>query len=136
MKNILTDAERLIYNDREAVYGHPFDNFTRTAALWSAYLGIQVTAEQVVYLNILQKVSRTASGVPQLDTVTDIAGFAGLIERIAERRKAQQALLEVALPKPSAIPEPTVIRGVSTRGVHIDPLSVMRDLDSSGPLQW
>lgn len=134
--NILTEADRLIHAERNKTYGHPLENHGRTAALWSAYLGVQITAEQVCYLNILQKVSRTASGVPHRDTDVDIAGYAGNVEMIQDKRAAQQKLIDAALPRVPTAPELRVIVAPNTRGVHIDPLSVIRDLDSSGPLKW
>lgn len=136
--NILLEADKIIHGDRQQAYGTPLKNHSRTAALWSAYLGVQITAEQVCFMNILQKVSRSATGVRQRDTLVDIAGFAGNVEMIEDEREAQQRLLEAAIPKPqiSSIPVPQVVREVKTRGVHIDPLELMRDLDSSGSLKW
>jgi hypothetical protein len=134
--NILLEADKIIHGDRQKSYGTPLKNHTRTAALWSAYLGVTITAEQVCYMNILQKVSRSATGVQQRDTLVDIAGFAGNIEMVEDERAAQQKLLDAAIPKaqpPSAIPQPIVIHGV--KGIK-DPLEVIRDLDSSGSLKW
>lgn len=56
-------------------YGSPATTHGRTAALWSAYLGCAVTAEDVCALNVLQKLSRRANG-PGADHWRDIAGYA------------------------------------------------------------
>lgn len=60
---------------RGPVYGRPRDNHGRTAALWSAYLGIEISARQVCFLNILQKISRDAHR-RHFDNIVDIAGYA------------------------------------------------------------
>jgi len=71
--SILTEAAEAI--DSHADYGAPLENHTRTAALWSAYLGITITARQVCMLNVLQKVSRDAHSAKR-DNLVDIAGYA------------------------------------------------------------
>lgn len=73
--SILAEAEAIVHGDRRASYGTPIDNHSRTAALWSAYLGIPVTARQVCMLNILQKISRDAFSAKR-DNLVDIAGYA------------------------------------------------------------
>ncbi len=45
--NILTKANSLVAGDRNDAYGHPADDFARTAAIWSDILGVPVAAAQV-----------------------------------------------------------------------------------------
>jgi uncharacterized protein DUF6378 len=85
-ETVLDEAKRLVYGDRQKDYGSPLTNHTHTAALFSAYLGIPITPEQVCYLNILQKVSRSINGFKR-DTITDIAGYAGNLEMIQNERE-------------------------------------------------
>jgi len=73
--SILSEAADIVGGSRQADYGTPLANHSRTAALWSAYLGIPVTARQVCMLNILQKVSRDVHA-PKRDNLVDIAGYA------------------------------------------------------------
>ena len=51
-----------IIKQRGKDYGSPESNLGRTAALWSAYLGTEITAEQVCICMALVKVSRMAAG--------------------------------------------------------------------------
>ena len=44
---ILDEAKKLVYGPRQEEYGHPIDDFTRTAKMWSAILGVPIDAEQV-----------------------------------------------------------------------------------------
>lgn len=71
----LARAAAAVYGARRVSYGTPSANHARTAALWSAYLGVKVWATDVCMLNILQKVSRGRHRI-ELDTLTDIAGYA------------------------------------------------------------
>jgi hypothetical protein len=86
-ESILQEAQRIVHGARRQDYGHPFDNHSNTAALWSAYLEIPITPEQVCMLNILQKVSRSKQSITR-DTLVDIAGFAANVELVDERRTA------------------------------------------------
>lgn len=102
--NILQTAESLIYGVRNKTYRHPSENFENIANLWNAYFeAIKVRPDvltinkfsdsiqdrhfkinriDVAYLNILQKIARGATNQEHEDTVVDIAGYAGCIERI------------------------------------------------------
>jgi len=72
---VLEEAQDAVGGERRASYGHPAVNHGRTAAMWSAYLGIQITARQVCMMNVLQKASRDAH-TPKRDNLVDIAGYA------------------------------------------------------------
>lgn len=82
------EAQKLIFGDREAEYGHPAENLGRIATLWSAYLKQEVTAADVATMMILLKVARLKTGVGSRDTWIDIAGYAGLLERIHDHEDA------------------------------------------------
>lgn len=83
-ETILEEARRIVDGDRRQDYGHPSENHGMTAALWTAYLGVDVTARDVCLLNILQKVSREGSGAPKRDNLVDIAGFARNAEIVSQ----------------------------------------------------
>ena len=73
--SILAEAAAVVDGPRRADYGTPAENHGRTAALWSAYLGVPIAARDVCMLNVLQKVSRDRHGVKR-DNLVDIAGYA------------------------------------------------------------
>lgn len=87
-ESILDAAKALITGDRAQEYGHPSINLTRIATLWGAYLKAPITASDVAALMILLKIARLRTGVGTVesirDTITDIAGYAGLIQLIEE----------------------------------------------------
>ncbi|MCK5612531.1 hypothetical protein KAR91_62245 [Candidatus Pacearchaeota archaeon] len=61
-ESILVEAESIVHGDRDHDYGHPLDDFTRTAALWSVILGDKLTSnisvKQVGLMMIAMKISR------------------------------------------------------------------------------
>jgi len=57
-QRLLTYAAELIHGDRNESYDEPAANFARIAALWSAYLGVELEPHDVAVLNVLQKVAR------------------------------------------------------------------------------
>lgn len=100
--NILRIAEGLIYGARNKVYRHPTENFNNIAAFWNVYFAaikvrpdvaagmemscFQINNIDVSYMNILQKIARGATNQEHEDTVIDIAGYAGCIERITKNK--------------------------------------------------
>lgn len=106
---ILGEAEGLIYGDRNKVYRHPTENFANIANLWNAYfkaikvrpnvlpaiysnnpgpdtIDFTINKIDVAYMNILQKIARGATNQEHEDTIRDIAGYAGCIERILKNK--------------------------------------------------
>lgn len=84
MTSTLEEAQEIIFGARNAAYGHPRDNFKNIADLWSAYLGVPITPLDHANMMILLKVARLKRGVYHRDSVVDISGYAGTIERLEE----------------------------------------------------
>ena len=82
----LDNAKRIVTGRRDDEYGGPEDNFARIAALWSAYLGTDIGAEDVAIMMVLLKISRlAASYYESTDSWVDIAGYAACGAEIATR---------------------------------------------------
>lgn len=73
---VLNKANQITTGERQEAYGTPEDNFTKIAALWSAYLDAPVTPEDVASMMILLKTARISSGQRVADNWVDIAGYA------------------------------------------------------------
>ena len=84
--SILLEAQGLVHGDRQVTYGHPLDDFSRTAAMWSAILGVPVTAEQVGLCMCAVKISRQCNS-PKRDNLVDLAGYAETVQMVADERK-------------------------------------------------
>ena len=70
--------------DRRRTYGQPRELFERVAIRWSQVLGITVTPAQVVLCLIDLKVARLTHDPRHLDSITDIAGYAGLLAELLD----------------------------------------------------
>ncbi len=91
MKTILEEAAELVDGDRQQDYGHPIDNHTRTAKMWSALLGVEVTAEQVCLCMVALKMSRQCHK-PGRDNLVDGCGWLRNVEIIGEAREASRIM--------------------------------------------
>jgi len=87
---VLVEAHRLINQNRQAAYGHPLDNWGRTARIWSEILGTQVTPEQAILCMVGTKLARLVQSPGHRDSIVDVAGYAGLIEMVQDERKRRE----------------------------------------------
>lgn len=84
---ILETAAKLVSGDRAAQHGDKVENHQNIAALWGAFLGVQITAEQAALMLALLKIARTKTGDHNPDDFIDIAGYAGIAGEIAALRR-------------------------------------------------
>ena len=85
-ESIVDEALGITSNERREHYGHPIDNHGRTAALWSVYLGKEITAEDVCWMMMLMKVSRQIH-MPKRDNLVDLVGYAINVEMIHQAQR-------------------------------------------------
>ena len=79
---VLDTAKEIIYGERENDYGSASANFKRIATLWSAILGMEVTADQVVLCMIGLKMARLVNTPDHEDSWVDIAGYVGVWDKV------------------------------------------------------
>lgn len=84
-ESTLQEAQRLVHGDRGVAYGHPLDDFSRTAAMWSAILDHPVSAEQVGLCMCAVKISRQCN-MPKRDNMVDLAGYAETVQMVIDER--------------------------------------------------
>lgn len=84
---LLNKAKEIVNGEREQQYGSPEDNFHSIAVMWSAYLGIRVSSEDVAAMMILLKVARISSGQYKDDNWIDVIGYAACGGEIAGRKE-------------------------------------------------
>jgi Domain of unknown function (DUF6378) len=98
---VTLEAHDLVMGDREQSYGHPLDDFTCTALMWTAYLrhrglildDAAIEAEDVGPLMVLVKMSRQANA-PKRDNLVDSAGYCETTARVIFERAKREASLE------------------------------------------
>ena len=75
-----------VVDSRRSVYGNPEEVFPRHAQVWSAILGVPVTAEQVALCLIGYKLVRTADTPDYSDNADDIEGYLDIFRNIVGDR--------------------------------------------------
>lgn len=88
-ESTLQEAHRLTHGPRRSDYGHPLDDYTRTAGMVSALLAHKLkeplTAEDITQIMQCVKMSRHANA-PKRDNMVDAAGYAWATWEIKEER--------------------------------------------------
>ena len=72
---VAVDAIRLVDEDRNDSYGPPEENLQRIADMWSGYLNIPITKEDVSLMMVLLKISRSKAGYCRDNAVDGVAYF-------------------------------------------------------------
>ena len=80
---ILKEASELINGERQEQYGTPKANFGRISAMWTAYLGVDVSPQDVAVCMALLKAARL-SNEEKRDSFVDGAAYFALAGELAD----------------------------------------------------
>ena len=69
------DAINLVDQKRDEQYGDYKENLGRIAEMWSAFIGYEITAEDVALMMVLVKISRSRASYLRDTTVDGVAYF-------------------------------------------------------------
>lgn len=99
-ESILQEAQRLTHGPRNAEYGHPLDDYTKTAAMATAFLGDKlkddITAAEMAALMCIVKLARHAHK-PKRDNMVDLAGYAWVSWACTEEQARRDAKAEAEI---------------------------------------
>ncbi len=87
---IAEEASGIVHGQRREAYGSPLSNHSRTAEFWTVYVESAMkkgylSAEDVCYMNIMQKIARSLEK-DKRDNGVDIVGYALNVELIKNER--------------------------------------------------
>jgi hypothetical protein len=88
VESVCAIADRLVATDRQQFYGHPLDDFTKTAKMVSVIVGTEVSAWQIPLIMQAVKISRELNA-PKRDNLIDGCGYWKTLDLVyaeAERR--------------------------------------------------
>jgi len=91
---VCDEGKRLSNTVRQNSYGHPIDDWSKTAKMWSAVLTRKlkedITAEEAAMMMVCVKMSREAN-MPKDDNVVDMAGYVNVLDIIKRERARREA---------------------------------------------
>lgn len=102
--SILDKAHDVIYGDREKTYGSPDQNLNLIADFWNSYLARKdngqtlLTAYDVCHMMALLKLARLRHSPTHKDSLTDLCGYAALVERVEDYKKGSLTPEPVEIP--------------------------------------
>lgn len=84
--NILDEAKRLTSEDRQEVYGHPIEDFTKVARLVAPIMESNIDARLKHALYMIQvKIARLLATPDHRDSIVDLAGYANTYHMVLEK---------------------------------------------------
>lgn len=92
--SLLAQADNIINGQRQQDYGDKLNNFSQIAMLFSGTLARKlapdqmITAEDVALLMMQVKIARLAHMPMHKDSILDIAGYAGCMDKLQDERIA------------------------------------------------
>jgi len=90
-QTILQEAQSLVYGNRNADYGHPYEDYKRNAGFLQIILkdklkdGAVITPQEAILFMITLKVSRLINDHTKRDSIVDVAGYAECLSRVNRR---------------------------------------------------
>jgi hypothetical protein len=91
-ETILQEAQRLVHGDRQGTYGHPYDDFAKTAKIWTGILmdklrlGVEIERTDVPLCMVGVKLSREVNQHKR-DNLVDGAGYFETLSLVHSRQE-------------------------------------------------
>lgn len=75
MEDIFKEAEKLLSQDRQDIYGDASANFARIGLMWTAITGTLITAKNVALMMAALKIYRASVNSDHKDSFVDAAAY-------------------------------------------------------------
>lgn len=87
-ESVCQEADRLVSGARQADYGHPIEDFTRTGRMWGAILKLarDVTPNEVALCMAALKISREVNKHKR-DNLVDACGYIKTLDLVVQRQE-------------------------------------------------
>lgn len=148
VKESLRVSGELVGGAREDTHGSIPENYTRAAKLWSAHLGMELSATDVCILQGLLKVARMSGGTFNPDDYHDAQSYFAMAHALGPERPTEYTIHGETLANDPGIPlgefmtmdfsqkagvEPELLRAALKEIVHGKPLSTARVTEALTP---
>lgn len=88
---ILDEANQLTSVDRQAIYGHPADDFAKVAAMAAPILDSDIDPRLKHALYMVQvKIARLLNTPEHHDSIVDLAGYANTYDMVVQKIKIEK----------------------------------------------
>lgn len=84
-ENVAETAQRLVGGDRQEQYGHPIEDFARTAGVINSLYGTEFGPRDIPIIMMAVKLSRIIQSPSKRDSIVDLIGYGLTYEMVAER---------------------------------------------------
>jgi hypothetical protein len=88
---VADEAKTLVFGDRQNAYHHPLDDYTATAGMVNAAFAHKLkegfTAEEMMLIMAIVKVSRLSRNMTHRDSLVDVSGYSLCIEESFKERE-------------------------------------------------
>lgn len=74
-RKVLEEAVKCVCQDREGQYGSPENSFNEIAKLWTVWLGMKITPQDVAVMMAMLKIARIKTGRFKEDSYIDACGY-------------------------------------------------------------
>ena len=74
-RKVLEEAVKCVCQDREGQYGSPENSFNEIAKLWTVWLGMKITPQDVAIMMTMLKIARIKTGHFKEDSYIDACGY-------------------------------------------------------------
>lgn len=90
-ESILDEAQRLTSVDRQAIYGHPADDFDKVAQMIEPIMNSDIDRRLKHALYMVQvKVARLLNTPDHHDSIVDLAGYANTYDMVMQKIKKEK----------------------------------------------